>query len=150
MSFLSPPLPTHTIFKIVVVATDYVILTVCIRLSTELTTWSGAQCSKRAAATGCICCVRFMDWRRSVPSRSYADISAIFHATGRWVLTFTYRSPVKERHVSWFVLGTVTLNGTDTTVKRLHRNVKTFSADSSATFANNGVCAIQVIVPKTN
>ena len=40
-------------------------------------------------------------------------------------------------------LGTITLNGTDTTVKRLDRNVKTLSADSSAIFANNGLCAIQ-------
>ena len=34
----------------------------------------------------------------------------------------------KKWQVSWFVLGTITLNGTDTTVKRLDRNVKTFSA----------------------
>ena len=50
-----------------------------------------------------------------------------------------YRSPVKEWQVSWFVLGTITLNGTDATVKRLDINVKTFSADCSAIFANNGV-----------
>ena len=54
-----------------------------------------------------------------------------------------YRSPVKEWQVSWFVLGTITLNGTDTKVKRLDRNVKTFSAHSSAIFANNGIRAIQ-------
>ena len=54
-----------------------------------------------------------------------------------------YRSPVKEWQGSWFVLGTITLNGTDTIVKRIDRNVKTFSAESSAIFANNGVGAIQ-------
>ena len=59
-----------------------------------------------------------------------------------------YRSPVKEWQVSWFVFGTITSNGTDTTVKRLDRNVKTFSADSSAIFANNGVCAIQSYCPQ--
>ena len=35
----------------------------------------------------------------------------------------TDRSPVKEWQVSWFDLGKITLNGTDTTVKRLDRNV---------------------------
>ena len=59
-----------------------------------------------------------------------------------WLLAL-YRSPVKEWQVSWLVLGTITLNGTDITVKRLDRNVKTCSADSSAIFANNGVCDIQ-------
>ena len=58
------------------------------------------------------------------------------------------RSAAKERQVSWFVLGTITLNGTDTTVKRLDRNVKTFSADSTAIFANNGVSAIQSYCPQ--
>ena len=37
------------------------------------------------------------------------------------------RSPVNEWQVSWFVLGTITLNGTDATVKRLARNVTTFT-----------------------
>ena len=60
-----------------------------------------------------------------------------------------YRSPVKEWQVSWFVLGTITLNGTDTTVKRLDRNVKTLSADSSAIFANIGSCAIQSYCPQS-
>ena len=41
----------------------------------------------------------------------------------------------------------ITLNGTDITVKRLHINVKTFSADSTVIFANNGVCAIQSYCP---
>ena len=35
-----------------------------------------------------------------------------------------------------------------TTVKRLHRNVKTFSADSSAIFANNSVSAITSYCPQ--
>ena len=56
--------------------------------------------------------------------------------------------------VSWFVLGTITLNGTDITVKRLDRNVKTFSADSLAIFANickQTVSAIfKMIVTKAN
>ena len=56
---------------------------------------------------------------------------------------YMYRSPAKEWQVSWFLLGRITLNGTDTTIKRLDRNVKTFSAECSAIFANNGVCAIQ-------
>ena len=61
-----------------------------------------------------------------------------------------YRSPVKEWQVRWFVLEAITLNGIDTTVKRLDRNVKTFSADSSAIFANNGVCVIQSYCPQSN
>ena len=61
---------------------------------------------------------------------------------------FTYRSPVKEFQVSWFVLGTITLNSTDTTVKRLDRNVKTLSADISAIFANSEICAIQSYCPQ--
>ena len=59
-----------------------------------------------------------------------------------------YRYPVKEWQVSWFVLETITLNGKDTTVKRLDRNVKTFSADSSAMFANNGLCHSKLLSPK--
>ena len=59
-----------------------------------------------------------------------------------------YRSPVKEWHVSWFVLGTITLNGTHITVRRLDRNVKTFSADRSAIFAKNGVSAFQSYCPQ--
>ena len=60
----------------------------------------------------------------------------------------TYRSPVKEWQVSWFALGTITLNGTHITVKRLDRNVKTLSADSSTRFAKNGVCAFQSYRPQ--
>ena len=41
-----------------------------------------------------------------------------------------YRSPVTEWQVSWFVLGTITLNDTGTTAKRLDGNVKTFSANA--------------------
>ena len=37
----------------------------------------------------------------------------------------TYRSPVKEWQVSWFVLGTITLNGTDTVVCKYCRTVHT-------------------------
>ena len=59
-----------------------------------------------------------------------------------------YRSPVKGWQVSWFVFGTITLNDTDTTVRRLDINVKTFSVNSSAIFANNGVCAIQSDCPQ--
>ena len=61
---------------------------------------------------------------------------------------YRYRSPVKEWQVRWFVLGTITLNDTDTSVKRLDRNMKTFSVTSSAIFANNGVCVIQSYCPK--
>ena len=61
---------------------------------------------------------------------------------------FTYRSPVKEFQVSWFVLGTTTLNSTDTTVKRLDRNVKTLSADISAIFASNEIYAIESNCPQ--
>ena len=60
----------------------------------------------------------------------------------------TYRSPVKVWQVSRFGLGTITLNDTDTTAKRLDRNLKKFSADSSAIFANNGVSAIQSYCPQ--
>ena len=63
----------------------------------------------------------------------------------KWI--HMYRSSVKEWNVSWFVLGTITLNGTDTTVKRPDRN-KTLCADSSAIFASNGVCAIQSYCPQ--
>ena len=59
-----------------------------------------------------------------------------------------FRSPVREWQVSWFVLGTIALSGTDITIKRLDRNVKTFNVDSSAIFANNGVCAIQSYCPQ--
>ena len=59
-----------------------------------------------------------------------------------------YRSPVKEWQVSWFVLETITLNVTDTTAKQLDRHVKTFKADSSAIFANSGICAIQSYCPQ--
>ena len=59
-----------------------------------------------------------------------------------------YRSPVKEWQVSWLILVAITLNGIDTTVKWLDKNVKTFSTDSSAIFANNGVCAIQSYCPR--
>ena len=45
-------------------------------------------------------------------------------------------------------LGTITLIGTDTTAKRLDKNVKTFSAGSSAIFANNGICVIQSYCPQ--
>ena len=60
-----------------------------------------------------------------------------------------YRSPVEEWLVSSFFGGdgTITLNDTDTTVKRLDRNVKTFNADSSAIFANS-VSAIQSYCPQ--
>ena len=61
-----------------------------------------------------------------------------------------YRSPVKEWQVSWFVLGKISLNDTDSTVKLLYRNVKTLSAESSAIFANSGVCVIQSYWPQNN
>ena len=60
-----------------------------------------------------------------------------------------YRYPVKKWQVSWFVLGTITLNGTDTTAKRLDRYPKTLSADSSAILANIGGCAIQSYYPES-
>ena len=63
-------------------------------------------------------------------------------------MVHTYRSLVKDWQVSCFVLGTITLNGTDTTVKQLDRHVKTFSADSSAIFPSNAVCTIQSHCPE--
>ena len=82
-------------------------------------------------------------WRLLVTVLSVPDPS-----DGRDILVSLYRSPVKEWQVSWFVLGTITLSGTDPTVKRLDLNVKTFSADSSVIFANNVVCVIQSYCPK--
>ena len=58
------------------------------------------------------------------------------------------RSPVKEWQVGWLALGTITLNGTDTTVKRLDKNMKTLNADSLAILANNGICAVQSYCPQ--
>ena len=55
--------------------------------------------------------------------------------------TLLYRSPVKERQVSWLILGIITLNGTDTAIckycqtvrtKRLHIYIKSFCCSVSA------------------
>ena len=80
--------------------------------------------------------------QNKVVYRSGLDIGHVFGPM--------YRSPVKEWQVSWFALGVITLNGIDNTVQRFDRNVKTFSADSSAIFANNGVCVIQSYCPQNN
>ena len=65
-------------------------------------------------------------------------------------LLIMHRSPVKEWQVSKFVLGTISLSGTDTTVKRLDRNAKTLSTDSLAIFANNGryLCHSKLLSPR--
>ena len=61
-----------------------------------------------------------------------------------------YRSPVKEWQVSWFVFGTITLNGTDTVVNKYCRTVRSnvFTFLSSRFTLGSG--QFKLIVPKTN
>ena len=48
----------------------------------------------------------------------YLDFQKAFDSVPhRRLAAKLYRSPVKEWQVSWFLLVTITLNGTDTTVK---------------------------------
>ena len=62
----------------------------------------------------------------------------------------TYRSPVKEWQISWFVLGTITLNGADTVVCKCCQTVRT----KLFTFLSSRFTVVSVpfknVVSKTN
>ena len=59
-----------------------------------------------------------------------------------------YRSPAKEWQVSWFVMGTITLNGKDTVVCKYCRTVRTKRLHISIKSFYCSVCVIQTYCPQ--
>ena len=88
---------------------------------------------------------------KTMPFRCTSFIHSFIHFTCIRHFAFSprmYRSPVKEWQVSWFVLGTVTLNDTYTVVCKYCRTVRTKCLHISIKSFYCSVCAIQNYCPQ--
>ena len=69
-------------------------------------------------------------------------------STIHFLCFYMYRSSVKEWQVSWFVLGAITLNGTDIVFCKYCRTVRTKRLHISIKSFYCSVCAIQSYCPQ--
>ena len=103
-------------------------------VSTRWSRWYRYFCSSSVSSI-------FIGKKKSLVLKSSILNSPQLVASGRYLPM--YRSPVKEWQVSWFVLGKMTLNGTDTVVCKYCRTVPTKRLHISIKLFYCSVCVVQ-------